>query len=522
MDLSTLSEETLKYAIKERYFKDFVFKAEWIDFQVYAPKEQLPRPLLWVEAKAGIYEPKKALTQLVLTLLKHPQACLPPFLGAFDACRFSVVETKELKDLLSELSSKSYAFAPSNTQSSEFQEVYRLLSPLLDQHLISFEFETQEQELKNFIISLQHIPQPQIPINQDNFVHVYHAWIEKVKPTIRIDWKVAKKANILDANFYLADLLSENNKTIPGLNTRLVGDHYEFDQEIDNLELFNTKSAVFKDNQEAHKAFWRAYKRPPAEQFRDPIITRRDLLVPPDVRERKGAFYTPLKWAIKSQEYLAHYLGGNFQEEYFIWDCAAGTGNLLTGLSNPYHIFASTLDKNDVAIIKERAKEGRLALKEEHIFQFDFLNDSLDKLPDALQAILNNPKTRSKLLIYINPPYAEAGSKSQIAGTGKNKEGVAKDFQSAQKYAQELGKARNEIFAQFFMRIVKEIAKVEPQSAKQKPPLEGETLQDFLYTKTLSLTASKTQTPALWGQFVLQGLLSSLATRCKALCNARL
>ncbi len=483
---SNLAEEPLKNAIRERYFKEFICSGDKIDFQIYAPKEQLPRPLLSAEAKAGVYDPKKALTQLVLTLLKYPQEHLAPFLGAFDSTRFSVLDTLKLEPLLLKLSKKSYTSAPSNTQSAEFQEVYTLLSPLLDTHLTHYEFATQEKELKSFIQSLHTIPKLATPIDKNNFVHVYQAWVQKVKPSINLDWSRAEEAGILDTDFYLADLLCENNHTIRELNTRLVGDHYVFDKEIDPQGLFGTnKSAEFKDKQQAHQEFWRTYKRPPAEQYQDFITDRRDLLVPPDVRERKGAFYTPLKWAIKSQECLAHYLGSNFQEEYFIWDCAAGTGNLLAGLSNAYNIFASTLDKNDVAIIKEHALKGQLALREDHIFQFDFLKDSLDKVPDALKGILNNPHQRAKLIFYINPPYAEAGSKTQISNTGKNKDGVA--FSAvAEKYAKELGKARNELFAQFFMRIFKEIAPLEAKTQVKETPLTGESSYERWYHTNLS------------------------------------
>jgi hypothetical protein len=50
------------------------------------------------------------------------------------------------------------------------------------------------------------------------------------------------------------------------------------------------------------------------------------------IRERRGAFFTPAIWVEKSQEYLKKALGENWQDEYYVWDCAAGTGNLLAGL----------------------------------------------------------------------------------------------------------------------------------------------------------------------------------------------
>ena len=51
-----------------------------------------------------------------------------------------------------------------------------------------------------------------------------------------------------------------------------------------------------------------------------------------DSRERKGAFFTPKIWVGLSQAYLAKAFGKNWQSEYYVWDCAAGTGNLLNGL----------------------------------------------------------------------------------------------------------------------------------------------------------------------------------------------
>ena len=57
-----------------------------------------------------------------------------------------------------------------------------------------------------------------------------------------------------------------------------------------------------------------------------------------DIRERKGSFFTPQIWVELSQEYLAKTFGEDWQENYYIWDCAAGTGNLLAGLSEKYRI----------------------------------------------------------------------------------------------------------------------------------------------------------------------------------------
>ena len=100
-------------------------------------------------------------------------------------------------------------------------------------------------------------------------------------------------------------------------------------------------------------------------------------------REIKGAFFTPRIWAELSQKYLADVFGKDWQDEYYIWDCAAGTRNLLVGMTNKYNVWASTIDKTDVEIMHNRG----LNLLENHCFQFDFLNDDFEKLPSQLKKL---------------------------------------------------------------------------------------------------------------------------------------
>ncbi|CRI35306.1 class I SAM-dependent methyltransferase [Helicobacter heilmannii] len=463
MDFSTLAEEPLKNAIREAYFKGFLCTGDKIDFQISLPTKDLfdkePTPLLWAEAKAGTYDLNKALTQLILTILKHKYESLPPFLAAFNGVSFAAIESEKLEPLLKELAKKTYKVVPSNHSSKEFKEVQELLNPLLNAHLITFHYEQHQCELKNFIKSLGTDTKTlQTQITRDNFKKIFDKWLICVQPSINLDWEQASKVNILEADFYLADLLAKHNHTILELSTLLMGDHYEFNQKVNPLtKALNFDKTGFNDHQEAHREFWRAYKRPPAEEYHHKITNRRDMLI--GKREYRGAFYTPRMWADKSQDYLARLLGEDFQDNYFIWDLCAGTGNLLVGLSNPYKVYASTIDPSDVKIMqaKSKAPQEDFYIPLDHIFRFDFLEDPFSQLPPSLQEILKDPAQLSKLIIYINPPYAEAGNKSQMSGTGKNKDEVALS-KMAKTYAKELGKAKNEVFAQFFMRIVKEIA----------------------------------------------------------------
>jgi hypothetical protein len=274
-----------------------------------------------------------------------------------------------------------------------------------------------------------------------------------------VNWEIAKKNGIIDGDFYLADLLSQENNTLKEkLFVLLRHDHYELDRKIDEAGMFSSKRTDFKDKQVAHTQFWNKYERPPKEEYWDYIVERRDLLVPQDVRERKGSFFTPQIWVELSQKYLTDVLGEDWQDEYYIWDCAAGTGNLLNGLTNKYNIWASTLDKQDVEVMHDRINNGANLLHE-HVFQFDFLNDDFlpkskgGKLPDSLYKIITDERERKKLVIYINPPYAEATTAKTVTGTGENKAGVATNFKLKQLLTPKIGNATNEMFALFMANV---------------------------------------------------------------------
>ncbi len=462
-----------------------------IDFCVSIPADPLglneAESLLWAEAKKGtnhdIYE---SFIQLILTLGKErPQdTILPPaFLGAFDAEKIAFLPYSTILDVLRQ-NDFNWNVAPSDHTTKEFIQLKELLNDALHHGLEIYNYEKDAKELVYFIkrnFTLKKIGERHIRINKNNFTHIYLKWLEAVKPSININWEMAKKAGIIDADFYLADILSKENNTLSEkLFVLLQDDHYLLDRRINDFGLEDFTKAQFNDNQQAHTQFWNRYARPPRREYWSDIVNRRDLLVPQDVRERKGSFFTPARWVELSQQYIAAELGENWQEEYYVWDCCAGTGNLLAGLTNKYNIYASTLDKADVQAMLQRIdtmnaaardrQNGGANLLESHVFQFDFLNDPLldetdkdgnvtmkSKLPKSLQDIIQDPEKRKKLVIYINPPYAEAGDSKQRSGTGKNKTDVAVKTNIYKRYKNKIGIAGRELFAQFIIRIYDEL-----------------------------------------------------------------
>ncbi|GAA9599102.1 hypothetical protein HpHA66_13480 [Helicobacter pylori] len=466
LDCSSLNEEPLKSQIKAEFFKDkkFLYSGDKIDFMLSYKHPNATLPILWGEAKRGNFDDlDKAFTQLLLTIGKHRLYThhTPPYLCAFDAFRMEFIAFDDTITSFFHQSDIDFSITPSNHNTEGFKHALDAFKAKCKSHnKFVFNFKTQSQECKEFIennLNSSHLLN-KIQIDKNNFFTIYQKWLEAVKPTIDIDWEVAKTKGILDADYYLADLLSDGDKTIiEKLQTILSSSYYKLKRGVNELGKIDFMEIGFTDGQQAHKEFWNIYERPPKVEFQAFILERRDLLVPSDVRERKGAFFTPRIWVEKSQEYLAKALGQDYQEDYIIWDCAGGTGNLLNGLTNKANCFLSTLDSNDVAIVKELAAANKLKLLENHVFQFDFLNDDFNKAPKSLQEILEDKEKRKKLIIYINPPYAEAGNKAKMSGTGEHKAKVARNNKTHETYKDFLGSGANELFAQFFMRIYKEL-----------------------------------------------------------------
>ena len=221
-------------------------------------------------------------------------------------------------------------------------------------------------------------------------------------------------------------------------------------------------------SERGYRNFWAIYHRPPAEADRHYLLERRDSLLPLDERGFKGAFYTPLHIVNKAYDQLAEVLGANWQQRYIVWDMCCGVGNLEVKHSNYRNVFMSTLDQADIDVM--RASQTCPGAT---IFQYDYLNDDVTdfggidyaltgKMPAELRAAIADAragvKGAKRILVLINPPYAEAMNIDNITqSSGKNaesKKGVARNMVGA---GMELGYAARELFVQFLARIQREL-----------------------------------------------------------------
>ena len=410
---------------------------------------------VWFEAKFGS---KKSLYEMFTQLLFYIHRALkdgehiPPFLCVVDSVKAAVMKTDVALPLLRD---KNVHIKWGKSASDVTQGALDVVSQYIGTHFVSFNIETHESE---FIETMRNaIEKGEIirtQITPDNLKQVFDKWVETVGKEI----VNAESENY--AEFFYADVMSDGK----------VSTHEHLSAELlhkGNKPIFLLNGKTYEiASMDGYSQFWAIYDRPPKEEFRSCLLERRDSLIPVDERTFKGAYYTPLNVVDKAYDLLEKMLGSNWQKDYYVWDMCCGVGNLEAMHSNHRHLFMSTLDQEDVNIMKA----AKICVSAER-FQYDYLNDDItdngeidysltNKIPQTLQNVIRDANDgKKKLLVLINPPYAEATSSDNATkgvGTDASKTGVAKT-----KFAEigmtEFGKASNELFTQFVARIAKEI-----------------------------------------------------------------
>lgn len=404
---------------------------------------------IWFEAKDS---GKNSTYAMFTQLLHYVQVALnkgdhvPPFLAVIDTEKAAIMKTA---DVLPFLAKKTVKWGKSASQYT--QEALDEISAHIGTHFVSFRISTHEDEflatVKTAIKSGDII---RTQITPDNLKQVFDKWVAMIGREIV---GVAEEDYAL---LFFADIMHDGT----------VSTHANLPAELlhkNGAPVFGLAGKMYElGNKEGYRQFWAIYHKPPKSEYRDYLLERRDSLIPLDERSFKGAYYTPLHVVDKAYDKLAETLGKNWQREYIVWDMCCGVGNLEVKHSNPRNLYMSTLDQADIDVMK--ATKTCVAAQR---FQYDYLNDDIaddgqidyslsNKVPPGLRAAIAAGK---KILVLINPPYAEATNLENISSGlvgAENKSGVAKTKFAARAMA-DYGKASNELFTQFVARIAQEI-----------------------------------------------------------------
>lgn len=402
---------------------------------------------IWFEAKdTGKNSSYAMFTQLLhyvqVALNKGEQ--IPPFLAVIDTEKAAIMKSV---DVLPFLAKKTIKWGKSASQYT--QEALDEVSAYIGTHFVSFKISTHEDEFISTVkAAIQSGDIIRTQITPDNLKQVFDKWVDMIGNEIT---GVAEEDYAL---LFFADIMHDGT----------VSTHANLPAELlhkNGAPVFSLGGKNFElGSKEGYRRFWAIYHRPPKSEYRDYLLERRDSLIPIDERSFKGAYYTPLHVVDKAYDKLAETLGKNWQKEYIVWDMCCGVGNLEVKHSNPRNIFMSTLDQADIDVMK--ATKTCVAATR---FQYDYLNDDISddgkidysltgKLPQVLRDAIAAGK---KILVLINPPYAEATNFENIAtgADAENKTGVAKTQMA--NHMGSYGKASNELFTQFLARVALEM-----------------------------------------------------------------
>lgn len=406
---------------------------------------------IWFEAKEAPTPPLLMFAQLLVYVraARKRGEPIPGFLCVMDREKAALMATEHALPLLKD---KTIVWPKSGSAADKL--LAAKIAPTIETHFVLYEIEDYEAEfIKATKDAVNEGRIIRTPITPDNLRQVFDKWVAMVG----VELGVENEADY--AVLFFADIMHDGrDEAMRNLPARLLfsGNKPVFIIGAEQYELASERG---------YRNFWNIYHRPPEKEYRNYLLARRESLLPMDEQKFKGAFYTPLHIVDKAYDQLKATLGANWQKNYIVWDMCAGVGNLEAKHSNLRNVYMSTLDQEDVTIMRSNP-----AFAGAEIFQYDYLNDDVDdfgqidydlsgKLPQALRQAIAHARDRKKgakpILVLINPPYAESGS-----GTAKgseNKIGVEKTRINGWMRELNVGFASKELFAQFLIRIRQEL-----------------------------------------------------------------
>jgi len=448
--LNTLARAKTEEDVKDAYIKALGLKSYFKGLVDIQTEE------IWFEAKEASTPPVVMFGQLLVYVraARKRGEPIPGFLAVIDREKAAIMPTELALPILED---KTIVWPKSGSAAGK--ELAAQIAPYVEAHYVVYEIAHHEAE---FIAAARSaIKEGRIirtPITPDNLRQVFDKWVAMVGSELG----AVKPADY--AVLFFADIMHDGaNAAITNLPARLLYDGGK------PVFLLNGQTWELA-SERGYRNFWQIYHRPPEQKHRHYLLERRDSLLPLDDQKFKGAYYTPLHIVDRAYDQLTATLGPDWQQRYIIWDMCCGVGNLEVKHSNYRNVFMSTLDQEDVDIM--RASKTCVGAT---IFQYDYLNDDITdfgeidyalsgKLPEELRQAIADAKEGKKgakpILVLINPPYAEAMNVDNVSDGGNNaglKTGVSKTRISHG--MGDLGYAARELFVQFLHRIMLELPK---------------------------------------------------------------
>lgn len=258
-------------------------------------------------------------------------------------------------------------------------------------------------------------------LTEKNIDKVYQYFMTKINIK-----KNGKKISVNDSVNLFAHIMLHPDSTSLNKNTKL---------------LFTSmfKGPLSVGNIESFISFIDEFSRKYTTRQKHAFTSILDRLIEDTTRRKQGEFFTKSIWADKGHEYIASVYGDNWKEKYVVWDPAWGTGNLTRDYKFK-ELYVSTLNQSDIDTANQMGYNPE-AVK----FQYDFLNDDYEKLPEGLRKAIESGR---KIIILMNPPYKFSGGGEGKGGTKGLKNNVSEDMR-----IKGFGRSSNQMYLQFIYRL---------------------------------------------------------------------
>lgn len=308
---------------------------------------------------------------------------------------------------------------------SKAYENTELITKLVDDTTLNpFVFSSGDfEQCLEKLIDLTGDVQRKVLVTDKNITDVFRHFEEKVLTT-KSKLTVNEKANL----FVQLLVNSDDNYLHPGKNRRVI--------------VTKAFGEVLMTSRDGFISFFNHFTSNYSPKQKDKLAAIVDRIVEDVTRRKQGEFFTPSIWVDKAHEYITSIYGDTWKEEYVVWDPAWGTGNLTRDYKFK-ELYVSTLNQSDIDTADQMGYNPE-AVK----FQYDFLNDDYDKLPEGLRKAIEEGRN---IIVLMNPPYAT--SSNMVKGTSKK--GVGFTRMNVEMNELKMDRAASQLYAQFFYRLSK-------------------------------------------------------------------
>lgn len=350
------------------------------------------------------------------------------FVGDINEC--FCLSVSALEKYLSR-SDVNWAIAPSSASKSNSEMVKSLYE---DEDVVPYVWNIRENAFNQIIdkmLDMNNGIVRHVAITEANISRIFNSFYEQVITDSRYKGKGDKSVNL--ANELVGMFI--------GILTQPDQFYLHPTKTLRN-NLMTPSAGMVKVDHKAFSTFFNHFQSEYSPSERERLVSICDRLIDDTKRRWDGAFFTPTHWVNEAHSMLDAQLGPDWRDEYVVWDCCCGTGNLTRDYRFK-ELYCSTLIADELQL---GGKYNPEAIK----FQYDFLSEiGIDGLPPEADGLKKAFAEGKKVLFLVNPPYGTANN----AGTkeGDHKAGISKTVVAES--MKDCGASRQQLSAQFMHKM---------------------------------------------------------------------